>query len=214
MGGSGTVVTWKRCHDDTDRDNGRKLLSWLSSFALDLLKELAQRILGADVQVDLCGLEAVMAQDLLQRGRADAALDAVYRERVAKNVGRDGLGDKGAISDPPDDALGRSDRQSHVSIVDEVHFEQPLGACQQWHYSALVALAKSPALSPDDNAILLPLDMISTKAAQLADAQTRVEQSPDDELLSKLIARVDQSVGFLSAQRLTYELIGHDIALS
>jgi len=58
-----------------------------------LLPKLPQGVLGADVQVDFCCLEVIVAERLLQAGRAHACPRAVHRKCVAQNVRRHRLHD-------------------------------------------------------------------------------------------------------------------------
>ena len=53
-----------------------------SPHAVNFLEEFPQRILRADVQVDLRGLEPVVAEDLLEAGGAHALLDAIHSKSM------------------------------------------------------------------------------------------------------------------------------------
>jgi hypothetical protein len=55
---------------------------------------------------------------------------------------------------------------------------------------------------------LLPEDVLGGQAAQLADAETGVEQGPDDEPLGGRLAGVGEAVGLLGGEGLANVLVG------
>src|SRR5208337_3901316 len=61
----------------------------------------------------------------------------------------------------------------------------------------------------DPELALLPEDALRREAAQLADAEPRVEQGPDDEPLGGCLAGVGQAIKFVRRERLSHVLIRH-----
>src|SRR5271154_6662024 len=63
------------------------------------------------------------------------------------------------------------------------------------------------ALEPE--LALLPEDVFRGEAAKLADAESCIEQGPDDESLGRCLAGVGQAIRFGGGQRLSHVLIRH-----
>jgi hypothetical protein len=66
---------------------------------------------------------------------------------------------------------------------------------------------RSPRAAPDPEPALLPEDVLGGQAAQLADAETGVEQDPSDETLGGRLAGVGEAVGLLGGEGLANVLV-------
>jgi hypothetical protein len=87
--------------------------------------------------------------------------------------------------------------------------QQGAHAAGYGHDADLGLLAVAATLAPDPELALLRADVLGGQIAQFADAQARVEQSPDDELLSGRYAGVGDAFGLLGGDELADVLVRH-----
>src|SRR5713101_2398298 len=72
---------------------------------------------------------------------------------------------------------------THFEFVPEreVSFDEGLDSCAQGNDAAFRLRAEGPSLSIDHNPVSLPIDVFFRKACELGNAESGIEECPDDE---------------------------------
>ena len=122
---------------------------------------------------------------------------------------RNSLGNHCPVRHAFDNPLGRTPGEAYGIVGAQMKFEQLLGPGRQRHHSSLAPVTVPAAFAPDNQSVLLPMNLVALQAAELTDPQARIEQPPDNQLLLKRPTRVYQLVALLSVQRLAYKDVTH-----
>ena len=126
---------------------------------------------------------------------AQALFDAGGGEGVAQDVGGDLLGDAGAVGDAADDLLDAAGGVVEGVIKGKIIGQESKGAFRKRHDAALCLFAEGAAFAVDQEAAVLPEDVLLGEAGELRDAQAGIEQGGYDDFLDAGAAGVGEAVG-------------------
>lgn len=162
---------------------------------------------GGEVEIDFGGLQSVVAEKRLQRASADAFLDALNGEGVAKHVRSHRFCDACFGRNPLDDSLYRSGRQIGAFLKQQRRLDDSADAVAHGNNATLGSTAVGTAFSEDNDAALLPLNVLARETGEFRHAQTGVEKRPDDELLAQRPASIDEQVNLARVEGFAFVLI-------
>ena len=177
--------------------------------SLDFLEKLTQSILRTDVEVYLGGFEAIVSEDLLQAGGTHTLFHTINGEAMAKYMRCYRLGNQGFVSDSFDDTLRRAFAEAYAVVSAEMKFKEFFRPSRKRHDPSFAPVTILSTFAPDDQAILLPVDLFSSQIADFAYPKARIQQHPDNQLFPKRVASVRDFVTLFGVQRLTHENVGH-----
>jgi len=150
-----------------------------------------------------------VSKDLLQTGSADTLFHTIDGEAVTNDMWGDRLGNQGLVSNSFDNTLRRAFAEAYAVVGAEMKFEEFFCPSRKRHNPSFAPVTIFSTFAPDDQAILLPVDLFSSQIAKFAYPKARIQQHPDNQFFPKRVASVGDFVTLLSVQRLTHENVGH-----
>ena len=114
-----------------------------------------------------------------------------------------------AVGDPLDDLLGLPRPDEPPVVQGEVGLQDGADAWGQRDDPLLAPRAVRASLAGDAEGPLLPLDVVQGQGTEFRDAESGIQQGPDDQLLLGAPAGVGEPIGLFGPEGLADELVGH-----
>src|SRR5262245_43577176 len=128
---------------------------------------------------------------------------------MAEHVRGDLPGQLGAVGDPLDDLLGLTRPDESAVVQSEVGLQDGADVWGQRDDPLLAPRAVRGSLAGNAEGPLLPLDVVQGQGTEFRDAESGIQQGPDDQLLLGAVAGVGEPIGLVGPEGLADELVGH-----
>lgn len=138
-----------------------------------------------------------MAEHELELPGVTAFMEPENSEGVAENVRTDGSGDLRLVGYSLHHVLNGSHLVGESFVKGEVVLKDRSKAIGEGDYPNLGAFAIGAAFAFDPDSSLLPLDLLTAEAGELANPKAGLEQAPNAELLAGGLGGVEEPISFL-----------------